>query len=432
MIRTVIGIVVIVLATALVGGVMAWTLSQAESASPPAAAAPPVDVVTETVRAIPDMADTFSLPAAVAANRVVQVAAEVPGRVENVARTEGDRCKPGDLLVELNTDLPAAEVTQAESAVQVAEAALAEAEANLEEARREKSRIADLFERGASTERERDATASAFDRATAAKAVAEANIRESEARLRLAKVRLARARIRAPVGGVLNDLPVEKGEYVNPGDPIAEIVELDPVKVVAHVSETDVPFLKPGDTAAVEVELRGERQTLTGPITFIDALADERTRATRVEITLDNPGHRLRSGTLVTVRLRRRVLRDVILVPLASVVPLEAGKAVYVVEDGHAQRRPVEINTRVIKTIPRTVRVNGHTHTVPQQRIQVTRGLRPGDRLIVTGQQLVAPGQPVTVAAPATSPAASTGPARELLSTRGSTTPPTTPSAPPQ
>jgi membrane fusion protein (multidrug efflux system) len=410
MVRILIGIGVMVLATAVVGGVVAWALTGADAAAPAPTAAPLVDVVVETIRAIPKMPDTFTLPAVLEAKRVVKVAAEVPGRVVTVACEEGDRCTPGDRLVELNTDLPAAEVAQAESAVQVARAALAETEANLAEARRERKRIADLFDRGASTERERDATASAYERAVAAKAVAEANIRQSEAMLRLAQVRLARAKIAAPVGGVLNDLLVEKGEYVNPGDAIAEIVDLDEVKVAALVPESDVPFLTRGQQAEVIVRLRGETITRTGPITFINAIADERTRATRVEITLDNPSHRLQSGTLVTVRLTRRVLEDVILVPLAAVVPLEQGKAAYIVRDGKAERRRIEIDTRFIKTVPRTVRTNGPEHTVPQQRIQVTSGLNAGDRLIVVGQQLVAPGQAVSVVQPGKA-AATTRPA---------------------
>jgi len=73
------------------------------------------------------------------------------------------------------------------------------------------------------------------------------------------------------------------------------------------------------------------------------------------------------------------VLQDVIMVPLASVIPLEEGKEVYVVREGKVERRPVELG--IIRGL----------------NIQAVSGLEPGELLIVAGQRLASPGQPVHI-----------------------------------
>jgi len=333
---------------------------------------PAVNVEVEVLRALPELADSFTLPAVIEANRVVRVSAEVAGRIEDVCCREGADCRAGDPLFELNTDLLTAEFDRAAASARRAEADL--------------ERIARLREQGAGTAQD-------LDKATA-------EMLTSKAAMELARVRLERAVIVAPIGGVLNDRLVEKGEYLQPGAPVAEIVEIDTVKVVALVPEADVPFLEVGGRADIIAEVRGKTERLEGAISYISELADEDTRSTRVEIALDNSRRLLRSGQIVRARLTRRVLRNVLLIPLAAVIPLEHGKVVYVVEDSRARRREVAVETRLIKTVRRTT---PDGRVVTEQRILVNgpvrdgAGLRPGDRLIVGGHRFVAPGQPVHI-----------------------------------
>jgi len=351
-------------ATLLAVGLIVLVRLLPKGPPPEAQAPPPVPVRVETVRPVPEMPDDFELPAGVEANRVVRVSAEVAGRVRRLPPGEGALVRKGAVLAELDTDLLKAEFDRAEAVAK---------HATLEHAR-----VVRLQKQGAATAREMDAAAAA--------------LATSEAALRLARVRLARGRITAPIGGVLDELLVEEGEYVRAGDGVARLVEIDTVKVVARVPELDVPFLKIGDAVEVFTGMGKDAKASTGAISYISEIADEGTRSTRVEVALDNRKRLLRSGRIVRVRLVRRVLKDVVLVPLAAVIPLEAGKAVYVAENGKAVRLSVRVNTRFIRT------VDG------MPRIQVLpgpegsgRGLRPGDRLIVAGQQLVAPGQRVEI-----------------------------------
>ncbi|MFH1732793.1 MAG: efflux RND transporter periplasmic adaptor subunit [Planctomycetota bacterium] len=353
--------------------------------------APSANVSVRVVRPIAEMADTFKLPAAVAANRVVRVAAEVAGRIEQVNYKEGERCEPPPKdkereavpLIELNTDLLQAEFDRAQAAAKLAAD--------------DYDRILKLRAKGVGTEQE--------------KVRAEAAMLTSKAVEKLATVRLARARIFAPIHGVLNDLLVEEGEFVQSGDPVAEIVDIDTVKVVTFVPELDVQFLKVGAAAKVLAGIRGRELEFEGKITYISSLADELTRSTRVEITLDNRRRLLRSGQIVRVVIVRRVLKNAIMIPLGAAIPLEHATAVYVVETAEmrdektgktekrdvAKRLIVKLDVRLIKGVDQTVLVNGTEQVVREQHILVTNGLKNGDRLIVAGHRFVAPGQPVRI-----------------------------------
>ena len=313
--------------------------------------AAPVNVEVQTIAAVLEMPDQFELPAVVEPNRVVKVAAEVSGRAERIPLEEGSPCKEGDVLVELNTDLLKADRDSAAAMEKNNTARY--------------NRIYNLRKQGAATDRELDQ--------------AESEMATSKAALQAADARLVRSTIIAPISGVLNRLPVEKGEYVQPGTTVAEIVDLGTVKVVANVPERDIQFLQLGQTARILADVKGEKKELTGTIGYISELADTATRATRVEVTVDNSRRLLRSGHIVDAEFTRRIITNVVMIPLAAVIPLEDGKAVYVVNDNKAHRRDVELGL------------------IQGRMVQILSGLADGDKLIVAGHRFVGPGQQVRI-----------------------------------
>ena len=317
---------------------------------PPVPEAPAVNVGVVTVRPEPEVRDLLELPAVVEANRVVRVSAEVEGRVERIPFAEGAMVKAGEPLALLNTDILQADYDRA----------LAE----VEYARRQYERMAELLKGGVATPEQEDQT-------TSTKKVA-------EAALAAAKARLERATILSPIDGILNSVPVEEGEYVKVGDIVAELVDVEIVKVVVQIPERDVGFFGTGAEAEVDIGTNGQK-VVDGTITYISELADEHTRSSRMEITVKNNPRRLRSGQIVTARLTRRVLKDVIMIPLAAVIPLESGHAVYVAESQTAQRRTVRLGF------------------IRGLQVEVAEGLKAGERLIVAGHRFVGPGQSVNV-----------------------------------
>ncbi|MEW6197786.1 MAG: efflux RND transporter periplasmic adaptor subunit [Planctomycetota bacterium] len=355
------------IALGVVGVVLVARMPPASMPLPPTELTP-VNVITWRVAPLPELPDMFDLTAVVEPEQIVKVSAEVAGRIERRAErvgaltwrgrdypqgailAEGEPIARGEPILYLNKDLLQARHDRAAAQFDYDE--------------REFRRIQDLFERGSTSKTELD---DARTRRDVSKAALDEVVRELE-----------RTTVTAPVSGILNRLPMEVGEYAGPGDVVAEIVVMDRVKVVVDIPERDVHFLKVGDPVTI-VAVAPEERSLTGRITYMNAVADPGTRTTRIEVLVDNYGHLLRSGQIVRARLTRRVLRDVIMIPLGSVIPLERGRAVYVVRDGQAERRDVELG--VIKG----------------RDVQVLSGLAAGDQLIVEGHRYVGPGQPVKV-----------------------------------
>jgi membrane fusion protein (multidrug efflux system) len=310
---------------------------------------PPVNVTVMTVTAEPELPETFDIPGVIEPNRIVDISAEVAGRIERIPLEEGRDIRAGDLLIQLDTDLlqPQFDI----------------ADAQFKRDQIEFERMSELVKQEATAARD-------LDDANNKLAISRAGLEDIRARLE-------RTRILAPIDGVLNDLLVEMGEYVQPGGSVATVVDSAIVKAAAEVPERDIGFFAVGQKAAVFADIKGVERSFEGTITFISELADSRTRSTRMEVTLDNGERVLRSGQIVRVGLTRRVLRDAVMIPLLAVIPMEDGKTVYVVKSSQAERRQVELGI------------------IRGDRVQVTRGLKPGDQLIVAGHRFVAPGQMV-------------------------------------
>jgi len=332
---------------------------------------PPVNVTVQVVKPIERLRDAFVLSAVVEPNQVVELAAEVPGRIERYGArgqavsapgktweagsivAEGEPVTLGDPIVHLNDELLRAQFDRAQ----------AQYDFDLGEF----TRILAMLERGTTNQTE-------LNQARMRRDVSKAALDE-------AARQLERSTIVAPLSGILNRLPLEIGEYAGAGDAVAEIVDIDTVKVVVEIPEREVFYFSVGGEVELLVRAPDESVVL-GHITYMSQLADPQTRATPVEVTVANSDRQLRSGQIVRARLTRRWLNDVIMVPLDAVIPLEAGRAVYVVEDGRAQRRDVELGL------------------IQGREIHVTRGLAAGDQLIIAGQRYVSPGQAVSVIAP--------------------------------
>lgn len=315
---------------------------------------PPVNVEVMKIQPIAEMPEVFVLHGEVEANLVVDVSAEVAGRIERIHLAEGKPCGKDADLIDLNKDLLAAEWRRAKATAQFAKEDL-----------RQKLL---LQKRSAATQMEVDLARSQADAGKAAQDIAKAN--------------LDRATIQTPIQGILNEIPVEKGEYITAGTKVAQIVDVDTVKVVIAVPELHIHWVKLGDEHRIFRDFHDGSPPLKGTVTYVSELAEKQARTTRVELTVDNADRALRVGQIVRVELTLRTLEDVVMVPLMAVIPLEHGKVVYVVTGGKAERREVTLSGLF----------KGHDVRV--------KGLDAGEMLIVKGHRLVAPGQAVQVVQP--------------------------------
>ncbi len=194
-------------------------------------------------------------------------------------------------------------------------------------------------------------------------------------------IALRKTTLRSPIEGILDDLKVDRGEYGNIGMPAAVVVKVDRLKVIVDVPEKDVGAIRTGQKVMVlpagimGTDVRGQ----DGKIIHVSYQADEMTRTYPTRIEMDNSRGLLRPGMIVRVRFVRRILEDVLVVPLYSIIDRDGEKFLFVVENGSATERKV------------------HLGPILNGSVVVHGGLQEGENLIVKGQQLVSDGGPVNI-----------------------------------
>lgn len=338
-----------------------------EPAAPPEERRARVRVVEVTPETVTDYLD---LAADLLPERRAVLAAEVPGTVETLRVEEGQRVAAGQVVATVDT--------------RALEQELAEAQAVHEQAADQHRRAEALFEK-------RSITRSAVVDAEAARGVA-------AARLSSARLRLEKSRIEAPWPGVIASRSVEVGDYVVPGQPVVELLDISRLKVRAPVPASDVPFVEVGEPVTIRISsLPGE--SFEGTVVRLAAELDPSARTLGLEAEISNRDGRLKPGMLARLEIPRRRLPEALLVPLDAVVDLEDRRVVYVVEGGEAARREVVAGP------------------VLGERVVIERGLEPGDRVVIDGQSRIAPGQPVEVVetVPAARPVEPAAPAEDTV-----------------
>jgi membrane fusion protein (multidrug efflux system) len=190
-------------------------------------------------------------------------------------------------------------------------------------------------------------------------------------------VELTSTTLRAPFSGVLGLRAVSPGELVNPGDRIVTLDDVSIVKVDFSVPETYLSTLAQGQEIVAKTDAYPDK-TFTGIVRTIDTRVDPVTRAIVVRAEIPNSDSLLRPGMLMTVDLIKNRRRSIVL-PEETLVPMGDRQFVYVVKDGKALQRWVEIGSR------------------RPGEVEISRGVEEGEAVVREGTNRVSPGGPVRV-----------------------------------
>jgi HlyD family secretion protein len=285
----------------------------------------------------------------VEAAQAATLRAELSATVTRVPHRRGDRLRAGDVVVVLDASDLDAKLLQAQAAVGARRAQVAQAVARATATQVTATRQRALAERGAETaQRADDAEAEAVEAAAAARS-AEAQLREAEAAVSVARAARAKAELVAPFAGVLAELRVDRGDHVQPGTVIAEVVDDTSLRVEATLDEADIGRVRIGQPASLRLDALPGRP-LAGHVSRLDptVLKDEKgARTLRFEIEVDDPGAArgggLRPGMSANVDIRVAERAGVLSVPTSVVVGRGARRAVYRIEGGVARERLVEV-----------------------------------------------------------------------------------------
>ena len=315
--------------------------------APSAAEMPPekiIQVSTETISP-GDLTEYFTLPGSLEAWEDLTLSAEIAGPVRKIHVTEGEQVGAGELLLEIDSD-------SIQSAYQ------RDLE-NYQVAKRKFERYQQLKQEELVSQQELDELQNSL---TAARASLENT-----------KLALGKSRPVAPVAGAIDLLQVDRGEFIDIGKPLLRLVQIDKLKVITDVPEKDIPFLEVGESVEIVPAIINDRRVFSvkGIIDHIAFAADPSTRTYRCKIVIDNHTRLLRPGMIVRARFVRQQLKQVISAPLFSVLDRDGEKIVFVEENGLARKREVNTGSSI------------------GERIVISAGLVPEQKLIIKGQQLL-------------------------------------------
>ena len=335
--------------------------------------------------------DTIHLPGRFEAWVAVEVPAEAAGQIiptDTTPVVDGAQVKKGQPLLHIDA-------TDYEIAARSAKAALQLAQQNHE-------RTGKLVTEGVKSSSALEKEANALKQAQAA----------SEA----ADLALERCVVRSPIKGVVDDLLPEAGEYVHSGDKIASVLAFDRVRVDIGIPEKDVDQVRAYIEKNRNVELQVDAiRSGNGPLLVegtclhlsYQPIAEAYVYLMQLEVS--NPEHRLRPGMFCEARIVRDVRTNAISIPLSSVLTqtdASSGKNtyhVYVAEEPDAERpvatSPANPKSPAAPLLPALVS-KWRTVTcgiLMGRNVEITSGLKPGDRLIVRGQRSVAHNSPVMI-----------------------------------
>lgn len=329
-------------------------------------------------------ADPVSSSGNIKPTKTVKIAFKIPGTITYLNLEEGDYVRKGQLLAELDARQYALNALAAESNYTSAKlqadsqvpSGVNQAKSQLDLVTSRYERYKSLYESGAlprdkfeEIETELTVVKNKYQEALDAQAITAKKLDQAKAMSDLAQVNLRDAKVYAPISGVVVKKLAEAGELTSPGYPVLVLGELSQVDVEIGVADEYVNRLKIGQTAQIYVY--GIEKKVTGRITEIGAMADAETRTFPVKLTLNNQNGQLKPGMIakVDLSLDPRDAAAMILLPVDSVINQPAGPIVFVYspKSGAVTQRRVSAG-----------KLFG-------DQIEITGGLRPGERIVVKG-----------------------------------------------
>jgi len=322
---------------------------QAEQAAAIKNERPPVNTVVMEVTP-GAISNKINLPGSVEPWTRLELISKIAGSIEEVLVQEGDSVQEGDIIAKIESD-------DYRIALERAKAAYKLAKADFE---RDKS----VYAKGAIPTAELDAR--------------ETNMQTAKADLDNATLLYNRCTIKAPISGVIRSLDAKVGLYLGIGDPIGRILQIDKVKAVIGIPESDITAVRNLPTVDLTIQALDDLQII-GKNYFVSSSPETAARLYRIELEIDNPGHRILPGMFVRANIIKQSREDALSIPFYSIISRNDEQYVFIELDGVVRKQHVQ------------------TGIMEQWMVEITDGLQSGDRIVVEGHRDVENDQKVNV-----------------------------------
>jgi membrane fusion protein (multidrug efflux system) len=336
----------LLISSLLVGACGGGEEAQAAAGGPPGGMPPmPVDVDTaRTGRVI----DAVRATGRIEAVNSIELRPDVQGRVTEILFREGQYVERGAPLIKLDDEILRAQ------------AARAEAQRDL--AKQKLDRATRLRSDNASSPQDYEEAA--------------ATARAAEAELAALQLQVDRSTIRAPFSGMAGQRFVSIGDYVTSASRLLTLQTTNPQRASIDIPERHAEQLRRGQTVEFTVAAHPGR-TFRATVDFVDPMVREEGRTILVKGSAPNPNGLLRAGMFIEARLNTGTRAGAVVVPEDAILPLRTANIAWVVVDGKAARRTVQLGART------------------QGVVEILSGVSAGEMVVVGGLERMAEGMAV-------------------------------------
>jgi multidrug efflux pump subunit AcrA (membrane-fusion protein) len=347
--------------------------------APGASPSPSAIDVTTAAAILRQLPRFFEATGSLAGDMQSDVQPQTSGKVVAVGVDLGSYVKRGQMIVrleaadsKLHLDQALAQLENAKASVRQAEekiglrpgqafdpekvAEVAAARANYELAEKNLARAVKLIESGDVSrsaydqqKSQRDASREVYQAALAAArqnfaavAVARSNVANAQSQVDLARRALAYTVVAAPIDGYVAERPVDLGEYITTTTKVATIVRTNPLRVRIDIPEQAIPEVKQGESVSVTTSAWPGR-AFSGRIARLSPNVTPTSRTLTVEAEVENSSGALKPGQFATVRILLPRSEAAVLVPARAVRTESGVSRVFVIKDGHAEQRLVQL-----------------------------------------------------------------------------------------
>lgn len=318
----------------------------------------------------------------------VTVSSQLSGNLDDITVDVGTVVRQGQVIARLDPRELRFRADQQEAALRQAEAKLGvragekidpqkqpdvrAAKSAMDRARYDWDAAQTLVDKGDISRQQFDVYRRAFEQAEARYEAAlenvrnlEAAIEEKRAQLALAKKQLGDTDIISPINGVVKEKLASRGEYLQPGKPIATIVQINPLRLRLEIPESFAAIIARGMSVSLNVDAFPDQQ-FQGKIRRINPSVDERSRSLIAEAEIRNPAGKLKPGMFARAQIVSDKEGVALMVPEKAVVSIAGINKIFVVAGNQAAERLVKLGVR------------------DGAMVEVVEGVKVGERVITS------------------------------------------------
>jgi len=296
-----------------------------------------------------EFSNTISVSGSIGANEQVQIRSQVTGIITHIYFNEGSNVKKGQALVKID---------DAELQAQLSEILIRQ-----ELASENEKRAQSLLQKEGISKEEYEITLSA--------------LKSLQAQTQIVRTQISKTTIKAPFDGTIGLRNVSTGEYLTTDIIIANLVNINPVKITFSVPEKYASSMKVN--TKVRFTFAGSSKTYTAIIYAIEPEIDASTRTMQLRARASNNDGALLPGSFANVELPLTTIKDALLIPTEAVIPIQDGKKVFIIKNGKAKEVIIETASRTDKDL------------------LILSGLHAGDTILTTGVMSMKEGTSVKV-----------------------------------